>query len=61
MMQSLFRKKFNNFGYDVIDILLGFDRASDTMQVMLEALGNVLQGDYPGLLIQFNSVLLKFN
>lgn len=46
VMQSLFRKKFNNFGYDVIDILLGFDNASDTMKSMLESVGNVLQGDY---------------
>eukprot|EP00111_Clytia_hemisphaerica_P009971 TCONS_00029172-protein len=45
VMQSLFKKKFNNFGYDVIDILIGFDSANDVMQRLLESLGNVLQSD----------------
>lgn len=56
LMRSVFRKKFNDFGYDVINILVGFDRAEDVMQRLLETLSGILLGDYT---VSLKNLVLK--
>jgi hypothetical protein len=44
LMRSIFRKKFNNFGYDVMNILCGIDVADTAFQELLRSVRNVLMG-----------------
>ena len=46
LMQCVFKKKFSEFGFDVINVLVGFDEAESQMQKLVECCNTFLVGDY---------------
>ncbi|EDO48716.1 predicted protein [Nematostella vectensis] len=47
LVQAIYGKKMSDHGYDVINILIGFDSAEAQMQGLLESIHTFLVGDYP--------------
>jgi len=45
MMQGIFRKKFDNFGFDVIDVLMGFDKMEESITAFHAAVRHILQSN----------------
>jgi len=56
ILKCVFAKKFNDFGYDVINILVGFDNAEAVMQRLIECLTGFLLGDYS---VSLKNLVLK--
>lgn len=56
VMKCVFEKKFSDFGYDVINILVGFDEAESGMQRLIECLSGFLVGDYS---VSLKNLVLK--
>lgn len=47
LVRAVYRKRLGDHGFDVINILIGFDAAEAQMQGLLESLHTFLVGDYP--------------
>ncbi|RDD43523.1 UPF0668 protein C10orf76-like protein [Trichoplax sp. H2] len=47
LVRSIYRKKLSNFGFDIIDILIGFDESEVRMQNMLHSIQSILLGAFP--------------
>ena len=47
-LKSLFRKKFSNFGYEVINVLGGFDRGDAMLKMLVSSILKILESDFPG-------------
>ncbi|XP_047128178.1 armadillo-like helical domain-containing protein 3 isoform X1 [Hydra vulgaris] len=56
LMKCVFRKKFSDFGYDVINILIGFDQAEQITQKLFETSSAFLLGDYS---VSLKNLVLK--
>ncbi|XP_013385441.1 UPF0668 protein C10orf76 homolog [Lingula anatina] len=56
LIRGVFKKSLGNYGFDVINILLGFDSAEVLMQTLVETLHTILTGESPASL---KSVSLK--
>lgn len=52
LVRGVCRKNFGDFGFDVINILIGFDAAETVMQELVENLNQILNGEYPTALKQ---------
>ncbi|XP_046565676.1 armadillo-like helical domain-containing protein 3 [Haliotis rubra] len=57
LIRGIFRKSLGNYGFDVINLLIGFDSAESVMQSLIENLNRFLTGDYPASVKQ---LVLKF-
>ncbi|XP_005106779.1 armadillo-like helical domain-containing protein 3 [Aplysia californica] len=57
LVRGIFRKSQGNYGFDVINLLVGFDSAEGVMQSLIECINNFLTGDFPTTLKQLS---LKF-
>ena len=38
LFRCVFKKKFNDFGYDVINVIVGFEEAENSFQQLIQAL-----------------------
>lgn len=50
LIRGVFKKSVGDFGFDVINILIGFDSAESVMQTMVENLNRILIEEYPVIL-----------
>ncbi|CAG2208506.1 Armadillo-like helical domain-containing protein 3 [Mytilus edulis] len=50
LIRGVFKKSVGDFGFDVINILIGFDSAETVMQQMVENLNRILTEEYPVIL-----------
>ncbi|XP_076069430.1 armadillo-like helical domain-containing protein 3 isoform X1 [Oratosquilla oratoria] len=57
LVRGLYRKMQGDFGFDFINILIGFDAAEDQMQLLLDYCSNFLTGEFCDSL---KSLTLKF-
>ncbi|XP_042904338.1 armadillo-like helical domain-containing protein 3 isoform X2 [Parasteatoda tepidariorum] len=57
LVHGVYRKTPSEFGFDIIDILLGFSSAEGQMQILIQQLSQYLINDYPPSL---KSLVLKF-
>ncbi|GFS10796.1 UPF0668 protein C10orf76 homolog [Elysia marginata] len=57
LIRGIFRKSHGNCGFDVINLLIGFDSAESVMQSLIESINVMLTGDVPTNLKQLS---LKF-
>ncbi|XP_076345414.1 armadillo-like helical domain-containing protein 3 isoform X2 [Tachypleus tridentatus] len=57
LARGVYKKTHGDFGFDVINLLVGFDVAESQMQVLIEYLTKFLTGGYPACL---KSLVLKF-
>ncbi|XP_050395850.1 armadillo-like helical domain-containing protein 3 [Patella vulgata] len=57
LIRGIFRKSTGNYGFDIINLLIGFDAADSVMQNLVESINHFLTGDFPCSLKQFS---LKF-
>ncbi|KAK3094470.1 hypothetical protein FSP39_002176 [Pinctada imbricata] len=57
LIRGVFRKNLGDFGFDVINLLIGFDSAEAVMQTLVENLNTILLGEKPAALKQ---QVLKF-
>ncbi|RUS72061.1 hypothetical protein EGW08_020176, partial [Elysia chlorotica] len=57
LVRGIFRKSHGNCGFDVINLLIGFDSAESVMQSLIESINVLLTGDGPTNLKQLS---LKF-
>eukprot|EP01114_Cavostelium_apophysatum_P007878 TRINITY_DN2008_c0_g1_i1.p1 TRINITY_DN2008_c0_g1~~TRINITY_DN2008_c0_g1_i1.p1 ORF type:complete len:671 (+),score=159.93 TRINITY_DN2008_c0_g1_i1:184-2196(+) len=48
-LKSIFRKKFNNFGYDVKNIVVGIERSDTVFKNLLQSVRNILLGNEASL------------
>ncbi|CAI9732858.1 Hypothetical predicted protein [Octopus vulgaris] len=58
LIRGVFRKTRNNYGFDIINILIGFDMAETLMQSLVESLNKFLTGDFSMSLKQLSLKLL---
>ncbi|XP_064630017.1 armadillo-like helical domain-containing protein 3 isoform X2 [Lineus longissimus] len=60
LIRGMFKKSLptGNYGFDVINILVGFDCAEARMQNLVECLHNFLTGEYPAILKNLSLKLL---
>ncbi|XP_074640845.1 armadillo-like helical domain-containing protein 3 [Tubulanus polymorphus] len=47
LIRGIFSKRLGNYGFDVINILIGFEAAEGQMQSLIESLHRFLTGDFP--------------
>ncbi|KAK2175816.1 hypothetical protein NP493_705g02072 [Ridgeia piscesae] len=47
LIRGVFKKSIGEYGFDVINMLVGFDGADSQMQVFVEQLNRFLTGDFP--------------
>lgn len=47
LIRGVFKKSIGEYGFDVINMLVGFDGADSQMQVFVERLNRFLTGDFP--------------
>lgn len=47
LIQGVFKKSSSDHGFDIIDILIGFDAAELQMQILMESVNSILLGDNP--------------
>lgn len=63
LVRGIYKKNLKDYGFDVINILIGFDSAETTLQSLFESLNRYLTGDYPvslkELVLQFLLVLIS--
>lgn len=57
LVRGVYRKTHGDYGFDVINLLIGFDAAEFQMQILIEHLSNYLSGEYPPSL---KALVLKF-
>ncbi|XP_041371121.1 armadillo-like helical domain-containing protein 3 [Gigantopelta aegis] len=57
LIRGIFRKSLGNYGFDVINLLIGFDTAEGVMQCLIENLNRFLTEDHPTCVKQ---LVLKF-
>lgn len=57
LIRGVFKKSVGDFGFDVINILIGFDSAETVMQTMVESLNRILTEECPVIL---KHQILKF-
>lgn len=57
LINGIFKKNLGDFGFDVINLLIGFDAAESTMQALVESLNTILTGEYS---ITLKQQVLKF-
>ncbi|XP_064601985.1 LOW QUALITY PROTEIN: armadillo-like helical domain-containing protein 3 [Liolophura sinensis] len=57
LIKGVFKKSRGEYGFDVINILIGFDSAEVVMQSLVETLNNFLTGEYP---MNIKQLTLKF-
>lgn len=50
LIRGVFKKSVGDFGFDVINILVGFDNAESVMQTMVENLNAILTEEFPVML-----------
>ncbi|XP_028403194.1 armadillo-like helical domain-containing protein 3 [Dendronephthya gigantea] len=47
MVRGVYHKKMMDYGFDIINILVGFDEAESQMQALVENLNTILVGEFP--------------
>ncbi|KAH9523602.1 Armadillo-like helical domain-containing protein 3 [Bulinus truncatus] len=57
LVRGIFRKNHGNYGFDVINLLVGFDSAESTLQSLIESINSFLTGEFP---ISLKQLSLKF-
>ncbi|XP_037282600.2 armadillo-like helical domain-containing protein 3 [Rhipicephalus microplus] len=57
LIQGVYRKSHGDYGFDIINLLIGFDMAETTMQELIELIRGFLEGDYSHSL---KSLVLRF-
>ncbi|XP_076467026.1 armadillo-like helical domain-containing protein 3 [Babylonia areolata] len=62
LVRGIFRKSVGSYGFDVINLLVGFDSAETVMQSLIESVNGFLMGDHPSglklLTLKFLLVLI---
>lgn len=56
LFKCVFQKKFTDFGYDVINVLVGFEEAENFMQQLIDSLCHFLVADYS---VSLKNLVLK--
>eukprot|EP01133_Synstelium_polycarpum_P007882 gene7882-9253_t len=56
ILKSIFRKKFNNFGFDILNILCGIDNADNVFKGLIETLQEMLK--YPDVKVRIGAINL---
>ncbi|KAL4232385.1 hypothetical protein ACF0H5_009953 [Mactra antiquata] len=57
LTRGIYRKTLKDYGFDVINILIGFDSAESVIQTLIEGLNRILTGDFP---VSLKQLVLKF-
>lgn len=57
LVRGVYRRSQGDYGFDVIDLLVGFDGAEPTMRELIDVACGFLVGDHPD---RFKSVVLRF-
>ncbi|KAL5022372.1 hypothetical protein ScPMuIL_001527 [Solemya velum] len=60
LIKGIYKKNLGDYGFDVINILIGFDSAELIMQNLVESLNSYLTGEYPNSLkhLMLNFILV---
>lgn len=56
LFKCVFKKKFTDFGYDVINVIIGFEEAENAFQRLIDSLCGILVGDYS---VSLKNLVLK--
>ncbi|XP_045188584.2 armadillo-like helical domain-containing protein 3 [Mercenaria mercenaria] len=57
LVRGIYKKTLKDYGFDVINILIGFDSAETVIQSLIESVNRFLNGDYP---VALKQLILKF-